>query len=1265
VSAESAESARASAELTVQANGKSAAHEPAPDFGPNEWLVDELYQRYQADPASVDRAWWNFFADYHPSPHVPPRAATPAAAAAAPGSAAPAAGKPARPAPARGAATPAPSPTAPLPAGQAQAAKPAQRQPAPQPQPGPSAPQSAPSAPAPVRLRGAAARTAANMAASLTVPTATSVRAVPAKLLVDNRIVINNHLSRGRGGKVSFTHLIGYAVVRALASVPDMNDFYAEDDGKPALVRPEHVNLGIAIDVRRDDGSRQLLVPNIKAAETMDFRQFWTAYEDVVRKTRAGRLAVDDFAGTTISLTNPGTIGTEHSIPRLMPGQGCIVGVGAMEYPAAYQGASSETLARLAVSKTITLTSTYDHRIIQGAVSGEFLRVVNSLLLGEHGFYDEIFQSLRIPYEPVRWVQDIPAVHEDDISKAARVYELIHAYRVRGHLMADTDPLEYKQRKHPDLDINQHGLTLWDLEREFATGGFGGKPRMTLREILGVLRDSYCRTVGIEYMHIQNPDERAWMQARVERPHPKADHDEQIRILSRLNVAEAFEMFLQTKFVGQRRFSLEGAESLIPLLDAVLTEAAHDALDEAVIGMAHRGRLNVLANIVGKSYGQIFKEFEGNLDPASTHGSGDVKYHLGAEGKFTSADGSVIPTSLVANPSHLEAVDPVLEGVVRAKQDVIDMGEPGFTVLPVLIHGDAAMAGQGVVAETLELSQLRGYRTGGTVHIVVNNQVGFTTAPEYSRSSVYSTDVARMIQAPIFHVNGDDPEAVVWTARLAFAYRQEFRKDVVIDMICYRRRGHNEADNPSFTQPLMYDLIDAKRSVRKLYTEALIGRGDITLDEAEQALRDYQQELERAFTETRDAAARRKAPRVTQPQRDVLPAVDDQVATAISRETIKQIIDSQLNLPEGFTPHPRLAPQLQRRAVMIEQDEIDWATGELLAFGSVLIDGHSIRLTGQDTRRGTFGQRHAVLVDRYTGEEHTPLRAFNSQSARFFTYDSPLSEFAAVGFEYGYSVARPDALVCWEAQFGDFINGAQTIIDEFVSSGEQKWGQRSGLVLLLPHGYEGQGPDHSSARLERFLTLCAQDNMAVAAPSTPANYFHLLRWQVLSGRLKPLIVATPKSMLRLKAAVSPVAAFSSGSFQPVLAEQEPADGQVQQVRRLLLCSGKIYYDLAEKRNAGGISDVAIARVERLYPLPADELVTVMARYPAVREVTWVQEEPANMGTWPYMALRLPEVLGLPVRLVSLPPSSAPAAGSAKAHAADHARIVEVALSAGG
>jgi multifunctional 2-oxoglutarate metabolism enzyme len=581
------------------------------------------------------------------------------------------------------------------------------------------------------------------------------------------------------------------------------------------------------------------------------------------------------------------------------------------------------------------------------------------------------------------------------------------------------------------------------------------------------------------------------------------------------------------------------------------------------------------------------------------------------------------------------------------------------------------------VAETLELSQLRGYRTGGTVHVVVNNQVGFTTAPAESRSSVYSTDVARMIQAPIFHVNGDDPEAVVRVGRLAFAYRQAFHKDVVIDMICYRRRGHNETDNPSFTQPIMYDLIDAKRSTRKLYTESLIGRGDITVGEAEQALRDYQQELERAFAETKDAISRPAEPGAVRPPALGAPTPVDHagVVTAIPLEAVKRIIDTQVSLPAGFTVHPRLLPQLQRRAAVVEQDEIDWGTGELLAFGSVLIDGHAVRLIGQDSRRGTFGQRHAVLVDRNTGAEYGPLRSFNTPSAKFHVYDSLLSEYAAVGFEYGYSVARPDALVCWEAQFGDFVNGAQTIVDEFISSGEQKWGQRSGVVLLLPHGYEGQGPDHSSARVERFLSLCAQDNMTVAMPSTPASYFHLLRWQALSGRIKPLIVFTPKSLLRHKAAVSARTDFTAGYFRPVLADPAVADPAVSDpalanpalanpavggpaaITRVVLCSGKIYYDLAERRRTAERSDIALVRLERLYPLPAEEIAVEIAKYPA-GEVTWVQEEPANMGSWPYMAMHLPQVIGRRITVVSRPASSAPASGSAKAHAAEQAAIVD-------
>ncbi|MDH4160120.1 MAG: multifunctional oxoglutarate decarboxylase/oxoglutarate dehydrogenase thiamine pyrophosphate-binding subunit/dihydrolipoyllysine-residue succinyltransferase subunit, partial [Actinomycetota bacterium] len=1108
-------------------------------------------------------------------------------------------------------------------------------------------------------IRGPAARVVTNMEASLAVPTATSVRSIPAKLLIDNRIVINNHLKRSRGGKISFTHIIAWSLVRALQGMPELNASYGEVDGRPVVVRPSHVNLGIAIDLTKDDGTRQLLVPGVMAAELMDFTQFWAAYEDVVRRARNAKLTADDFVGTTISITNPGTIGTVHSVPRLMQGQGAIVGVGSLDYPAEYQGASSETMARLAVSKILTLTSTYDHRIIQGAQSGEFLRRVHGLLLGEDGFYDEIFQALRIPYEPIRWVADINASHEDDVNKTARVQELIHAYRVRGHLMADTDPLGYEQRRHPDLDLVNHGLTLWDLDREFATGGFGGKPLMKLREILGVLRDSYSRRMGIEYMHIQDPDQRAWIQARVERPHEQPNPEDQLRILRRLNAAEAFETFLQTKFVGQKRFSLEGSESVIPLLDELLNSASQAGLHEVAIGMPHRGRLNVLANIVGKSYGQIFREFEGDQDLDKVQGSGDVKYHLGAEGTFKSYDGSTIAVSLVSNPSHLEAVSPVLEGFARAKQDMLGMSSR-YTVLPLLMHGDAAFAGQGVVAETLELSQLRGYRTGGTVHVVVNNQVGFTTAPAAARTSVYATDVARAVQAPIFHVNGDDPEAVVRVARLAFDFRQAFQKDVILDLVCYRRRGHNEADDPSLTQPLMYNIIDGKRSVRKLYTEALVGRGDISVEDAENALRDYQEQLEKVFSETRAAAepgAVMDEPVTEVEQRGevtLAPQTPERdVRTAIDSETLRRVVDTQVNLPDGFTVHPRLAPQLQRRVAMVDDGTIDWAMGETIAVGSLLAEGVSVRLAGQDSRRGTFGQRHMVIIDRETGWAYKPLKQCYENGAKLYVYDSPLSEFATMGFDYGYSVARPEALVMWEAQFGDFANGAQTIIDEFIASGEQKWGQRSSVVLLLPHGYEGQGPDHSSARIERFLQLSAQDNMTVARLTTPANYFHLLRWQALSPVRRPMVLFTPKSMLRHKAAVSSADAFTSGHFRPVINDETVLPNEVTKV---VLCSGKIYYDLVAYRAEHQITDTAVVRVERLYPLATNEIFTSIARY-GQAELRWAQDEPANQGAWPFMALNLVPALGQPITPVTRTASSAPATGSAHAHEREQRQLL--------
>jgi multifunctional 2-oxoglutarate metabolism enzyme len=1221
---------------------------PTSDFGANEWLVDEMYERWLADPSSVDPAWNTFFQDYRPlpepaaSPNGPQPTRTPEASAAAPRPATPTAAAPVTPPPAPATPAPPPPPVSATTAARALATSAA----------APAAP-----APEPVPLKGPAARVVANMETSLLVPTATSVRAIPAKLLIDNRIVINNHLQRSRGGKVSFTHLIGFAIVRALAHMPQMNVAYVEVDGKPALVNHPTVNLGLAIDVQRPDGTRQLLVPSIKRAEGMDFATFWASYEDVVRRARAGKLTADDFAGTTISLTNPGTIGTVHSVPRLMAGQGAIVGVGAMDYPAEYQGASVDTLARLAVSKVLTLTSTYDHRVIQGAQSGDFLRLIHRLLLGEEGFYDDVFTSLRIPYEPVRWVPDIAVSHDEEIGRQARVLELIHAYRVRGHLMADTDPLEYRQRSHPDLDVTSHGLTLWDLDREFATGSFGGdRPFLRLRDILGILRDAYCRTIGIEYMHIQDPEQRSWIQRRVENRADRMPRDDQLRILHKLNQAEAFETFLQTKYVGQKRFSLEGGESMIPLLDEIINAAATSGIEEATVGMPHRGRLNVLANVVGKSYGQIFREFEGNIDPRTVQGSGDVKYHLGADGVVTTDSGHAIKVSLSANPSHLEAVNPVLEGITRAKQDVLGRGEE-FPVLPILLHGDAAFAGQGVVAETLNLSQLRGYRTGGTIHVIVNNQVGFTTSPKHSRSSVYSTDVARMVQAPIFHVNGDDPEACVRVARLAFEFRQAFKKDVVIDLICYRRRGHNEGDDPSYTQPLMYDLIEQKRSVRKLYTEALIGRGDITIDEAEDALRDYQNQLERVFDETREAAstpddgsAYSTVP--SYPRKPATPAGG--LRTAVTPDMLARIAKAHVAVPDGFTVHPKLLPQLQRRVQAITGGGIDWGTGEIIAFASLLMDGRPVRLAGQDSRRGTFAQRFAVIVDRHTGAEWTPLRLLSDDQAQFYIYDSLLSEFAALGFEYGYSLARPDALVLWEAQFGDFLNGAQTIIDEFVVSGEGKWGQQSGVVLLLPHGYEGQGPDHSSARIERFLTLAADNAFRAAQPSTPASYFHLLRRQALDPVHRPLIVFTPKSMLRNKRATSSPEDFTIGEFQPVI----PADvDDPAGVQTLVLCSGKVYWDLAgerEKIDPAVRGRLAIARVEQLYPLPVAPLMAEVARYPNLREVRWVQDEPANQGPWPFMALHLPGHLqrvaaGVPLVRVSRPESAAPSVGSLSVH----------------
>ena len=1265
----------------------------SPGFGANEWMVEEMRAAWSADPSSVSPQWRELFeTDPGAGLHQPGPAFSN-------GSASSAAGGPRR-------ATITPQAASTL--RRSSAVQDVTRSDLPPAPPSDTAPPTSPYAqrqaahPAHdqdgdayedrvTRLKGAAARTAKNMDDSLSMPTATSARAVPAKVLIENRAVINTHLARTRGGKVSFTHLIGWAVVESLTEMPSMNVSYGVDEaGKPVLHEPAHVAFGLAIDVPGSDGQRRLLVPSIKQADLMDLSQFVKAYEALVAKARENKLDLDDFRGTTVTLTNPGMIGTLHSVPRLMPGQGLIVGVGAMDYPAAFAGASPDTLARQAIGKVVTLTSTYDHRVIQGAASGEFLRLVERKLLGLDGFWNRAFESLRIPLEPVKWVRDTTYDPELETGKPARVAELIHAYRQRGHLAADNDPLTYRLRRHPDLDITSYGLSLWDLDRSFPTRGLGGRDRATLREILRMLRDAYCRTVGVEYMHIQDPAQRAWWQERLERDWEDIADEERRRILTKLEQAEAFETFLQTKYVGQKRFSLEGGESLIVALDRLLDAAAHDGLDEVVIGMAHRGRLNVLTNIAGKSYGQVFDEFEGNgvIEGA---GTGDVKYHLGTVGVFSGTDGVSTRVSLAANPSHLETVDGVVEGIVRAKQDRIGLGEKGYTVMPVLVHGDAAFAGQGVVYETLNMSQLPAYRTGGTVHIVVNNQIGFTTGSASARSTIYATDLAKGLQVPIFHVNADDPETVARTARHAYEYRRTFHKDVIIDLICYRRRGHNEGDDPSMTQPLMYRLIDSLDSTRGVYTAALVGRGDITPQEAQEIAKSYQDELERVFTEARiqvtggtgsdgaGDAADTSTQDLSDPTKVGVPLSSLEIphsqragtgmmlgwTSAVPRDVVERIGDAQVAWPESFTVHPKLQAMLAKRREATREGGIDWGLGELIALGSLLMEGVPIRLAGEDARRATFAQRHAVLHDHTSGQEWTPLSFLTPDQAPLEIYDSLLSEYAALAFEYGYSVERPEGLTMWEAQFGDFANGAQSVIDEYVTSAAQKWGQRSGLVMLLPHGQEGQGPDHSSARIERYLQMCAQDNMLVAQPSTPASYFHLLREHTYTRPRRPLIVFTPKQLLRLKAACSPVEAFTSGTFQPVIGETDDAvlaSAQKQGVDRVLLCSGRVYYDLLAHRTKTGDTSTAIVRLEQLYPLESSAIAEALAPFSGA-ELVWVQDEPANQGMWPYLALNLPTDLtgGVLPTLVSRPEAAAPAVGTAGLHRAQQEEILRQAF----
>jgi 2-oxoglutarate dehydrogenase E1 component len=1211
-------------------------------FGSNADYVEGLLKRYQADPTQVDDSWQQYFGDLlngatetRPVGRVPTEPTTEKSSQIV---------QKVEPAPTAKAASAPPDTSA----------KP---------------------------ITGSAKKIVENMEQSLTVPTATSFRNVPVRVLEENRRILNDHRSAQGHSKISFTHIIAWAIIEAVKAYPRLNHGYAEIDGKPSRLEYEDVNLGIAIDIEKKDGSRGLLVPNIKAANKMNFTGFLDAYNDRVKHARDGKLEIADFQGTTISLTNPGTIGTVASNPRLMSGQSAIIATGAIEFPAEYQGMSPAAMSQLGISKTITITSTYDHRVIQGAESGLFLARISELLMGQHGFYDRIFEDLDLHYPPLRWAQDkdsglLGEHSEAAVEKQGNVLALINAYRVRGHLLADIDPLNMLTHYQAELDLENFGLTIWDLDREFITGGLHGEKAATLRRILDILRRAYCGKVGIEYRHIAVTEEKDWIRAQV-REHfvdtKPLSTEIKKELLTKLIEAEQFEHFVHKKYLGQKRFSLEGCETVIPMLDQLLEGASARGVDEIYLGMAHRGRLNVLTNIIGDPETadmaeRIFTVFEGTSHPRFPADEGDVKYHQGAEGLRKAKSGKEIAIKLSSNPSHLETVNPVVEGMARARQDQLRNGDSmtrdqaTSMVLPVLIHGDAAFAGQGVVMETLQLEQLQGYRTGGTIHLVINNQVGFTTSPEHARSSLYATDAGHITRTPVFHINGDDPESAYRVIQIALDYRAKFAKDVVLDLVGFRRLGHNEGDEPSYTQPIMYARVKAHPGTQALYAQQLMREGVITEDEHAAMLKTVDDRFERVLAAAKGIATEKKA------RTDIPTTPEDEdgsniVETGVSKDLLKTVADKITLVPDAFHINSKMVGQLARRAKMGDGEiPMDWGFAEAMSFGSMVVEGTPVRLSGQDSGRGTFSQRHASMYDTLTGERWTPLAELKNDAnpaARFYVFDSSLSEYGVLGFEYGYTIISQNQLVAWEAQFGDFSNGAQTITDQYISSSEDKWQQRSRLVLLLPHGYEGQGPEHSSARLERYLQLCAENNMQVCYPTTPAQYFHLLRRQVKQEQIRPLIVMTPKSLLRLPAASSNIDELTRGGFEPVIDDARITDRNA--VRRVVMCSGKVYYDLDDARNADTPvrSDVAVVRLEQFYPFPQSALSNIIASYPNATEFVWTQEEPQNMGGWTFAELRIEDLLpeGTRLRYVGRSASASPATGSYTIHHLEQEKLV--------
>lgn len=1207
-------------------------------FGPNSALVEELYNQYKKDPSSVPAHWSTYFAELDQDA---------AALVSAPAQ---------EPAKTNGHAVVADAPKAEVVAKAPEpkpAAKPAER-------PIPADAQTE-------RIKGVAAKIVDNMESSLDIPTATSLRVIPVKMMFEDRLIINEYQEKKGRTKTTFTHFIAWAVVRALKEYPTLNSYFDVVEGNPTRINPGHVNLGIAVDLPGKDGKRNLVVPNIKAVDTMNFAQFVQAYSDLVQKARDGRLDVADFEGTTISITNPGTIGTVSSAPRLMKGQGAIIATGAINYPAEFQAMSPEVLNHLGISKVMTVTCTYDHRIIQGAESGSFLALIHSLLNGERDFYDQIFSDLAIPYEPIQYGTDNNAgfvgesLSIEATKKAVSVMQLIQMYRTNGHMLANLNPLSSGPGNSPELELSYFGLSVWDLDREFYCAGLGGREKAPLRDILHMLRTTYCGYIGAEFMHVMNLEERFWLRDRMEGTNnkPALSREDKHQILHKLNQAEAFESFLHKKYVGHKRFSLEGAETVIPMIDFMLEDGGKRGVEEVYLGMAHRGRLNVLVNTMGKSYQRIFNEFEGYLDPATRQGSGDVKYHLGSLGEHTTRDGHKIKLTLLPNPSHLEAVNPVVEGATRARQD--ELGEGSETkIMPLLIHGDAAFAGQGVVAETLNMSQLRGYKTGGTIHLIINNQIGFTTLPKDARSTLYASDLAKMIMAPIFHINGDQPESAVHAMRLALEYRQKFGKDVVLDLICYRKYGHNEGDEPAFTQPGMYKEINGHPNVRDLYVAELLRKSELTREEADEIFSEFDKLLEDAFNQAQqEKSAEVNEERIVrlssrQSERETL------FDTRYDLERIRTIALKLNTVPSDFDANPKLLRILAKRNEIVEKNEkkIEWGYAEAIAFGSLLDQGVHVRLSGQDVERGTFSHRHSVLHGTETNQQFVPLNSLFDEQAKYNVFNSHLSEFAVLGFEFGYSSVSTGTLVLWEAQFGDFSNGAQIIIDQFIAASEAKWGQTSSVVMLLPHGFEGQGPEHSSSRMERYLQLCAEDNMQVANCTTPAQYFHLLRRQAFTLNRKPLVVVSPKSLLRHPLAVSSAEELANGSFNLMIGDETV---QPNDAKRVVFCSGKVYYDLYKHREEHGINDTAIIRLEQIYPFPDADVREFAAKYPNATDWVWCQEEPRNMGAWSFVNPLFEGELGMRLRYAGRMASASPAAGSMKVHNFEQDSLVRTAF----